>query len=319
MERTRDTGKLATPRGGQASRRWTAAPVACAGYLRRSLPALFELTKPGITGLVLLSAGTGFYLEATAPFPWWRLVHALIGIGAVAAGTNALNEYVERDIDARMRRTASRPLPSGRLQPRIALGFACGISVLGLIYLMVLVNAATAGIVAFTLLSYFFIYTPLKRRTWLSTLVGSVPGALPIMAGWLAAGGAVSPQAWALFAILFLWQLPHFFGLAWLLRDDYARGGFAVLGVLDADGRRTARQTLLYSVLLLPASLLPFVLGLTGRFYLTGALALGLGFLGTGVALRARPTRRAARRVFLSSIAYLPALLLLMWVDKLPR
>lgn len=277
-----------------------------------------ELTKPGITRLVLLTTTVGFYLASRGAPDLPRLLHTLIGTGLVAAGTNALNQYAERAVDARMRRTGQRPLPSGRLTPAQALRFAVTISLLGLGYLIVTVGLATALIVAFSLASYIFLYTPLKRRTSLATLVGAVPGALPILAGWVAAGGRVGPAAWALCAILFLWQFPHFLALAWLYREDYGRAGLRMLSVLDPDGRRTGRQIVLYTLALLPASLLPSVLGVTGPVYFLGALLLGVLLLLVGAAMARGRTRRQARRLFLASVAYLPALLLLMVLDKLP-
>ncbi|HEX7090924.1 MAG TPA: heme o synthase [Longimicrobiales bacterium] len=278
-----------------------------------------ELTKPGITRLVLLTTGVGYYLAVRGAPDLAGLVHTLVGAGLVASGTNALNQYLERDVDARMLRTRARPLPSGRMRPREALVFASSISVVGLLYLLVLVGALPALLVGLSLASYAFVYTPLKRRTSLSTMAGAVPGALPILAGWVAGGGDLGPAGWALFAILFLWQFPHVLALGWLHREDYARGRLRMLSVEDPDGRATALQAVNYGVVLVPVSLLPSLLGVTGGTYLAGALVLGLTFLATGGLLLVRCTRAGARRLFFASVVYLPALLGLMVLDKIPR
>src|SRR5882762_7980868 len=205
-----------------------------------------------------------------------------------------------------MRRTERRPLPSGRLTPRAAALFAGVISVAGVLYLALAVNLLTAGLAALTLASYVLLYTPLKRKTTLNTLIGAVPGALPIVGGWTAAGGAMGPAVAALFWIVFLWQLPHFLALAWIYREDYRRGGLAMLSVTDTDGSRTAWMTLLYAAALLPVSLLPSLLGVTGALYFYGALALGVVYAAVGAPLLREATPRAAWRVFLVSIVYLP-------------
>jgi protoheme IX farnesyltransferase len=281
------------------------------------LVAFLELTKPRITQLVLLTAAAGFYLGAPAGVDLGLLVHTLVGVALVAAGTNAFNQVRERDVDARMRRTQGRPLPSGRVSPRAAAWFAAVISVTGVAYLAVAVNRLTAALAAVTLVSYVLLYTPLKRRTTLNTLIGAVPGALPIVGGWTAAGGALGPAVAALFWILFLWQLPHFLALAWIYREDYQRGGLAMLSVNDPDGHHTGRMVLLYALALLPVSLLPTLLGVTGAVYFFGALALGVAYTGVSVAMTRAVTPARAWRVFLVSIVYLPALLTLMVVDKI--
>jgi protoheme IX farnesyltransferase len=241
----------------------------------------------------------------------------LLGITLVGSGANALNQYLERDADALMRRTANRPLPSARLGTTEALVFAIAVSGFGLIHLFFLVNPLTAAVVAASLISYLAVYTPLKRRTWLATLAGAVPGALPALAGWTAASGTINRGGLAIFAIVFVWQMPHFFALGWMYREDYLRGGFRMLSASDPDGSRTARQTVLYTLALLPVSLLPSLFGVTGRLYAAGAALLGLAFLTLGLALLADRARGQARRVFLGSIIYLPALLLLMVIDRL--
>jgi len=265
---------------------------------------------------VLLTAAAGFYLGAGSRVDLRLLLHTLLGTALVAAGTNAFNQLRERDVDARMERTRNRPLPSGRLSPRAAGIFAGVISVLGVVYLAFAVNRLTAGLAALTLTSYVLLYTPLKRRTSLNTLIGAVPGALPIVGGWTAAGGALGPAVLALFWILFLWQLPHFLALAWIYREDYRRGGLAMLAVADPDGRQTGWMALLYALALLPVSLVPTLLGVTGVRYFLGALVLGLAYVAVSVALSRAATNARAWRVFFTSIVYLPALLTLMVLDK---
>jgi protoheme IX farnesyltransferase len=280
------------------------------------LGAFLELTKPRITQLVVLTAAAGFYLGSRAAVNVWLLGHTLVGVALVAAGTNALNQLRERDVDARMRRTRGRPLPSGRVSPRAAAWFAAVISLVGVGYLVLAVNRLTAGLAALTLASYVLLYTPLKRTTTLNTLIGAVPGALPIVGGWTAAGGALGPAVTTLFAILFLWQLPHFLALAWVYREDYRRGGLAMLSVQDPDGRRTARTALYYAAVLLPVSVLPTLWGLTGAWYAGGAFLLGLAYVAASQMMTLAATSARARRVFVVSIVYLPALLTLMVLDK---
>lgn len=284
--------------------------------LRSRLSALVELTKPGITRLVVITAAAGFYLASTGRMDFLLLLHTLFGTALAASGSGALNQYLEREADARMRRTARRPLPSGRLTPAGALLFAAVLSAAGVAHLFLFVGLLAAILVAASLVSYLFVYTPLKQRTWLATLVGAVPGALPILAGWAAAGGPLDARAWALFGILFFWQMPHFYALAWIYRDDYVRGGFRMLTAFDANGRRTSRQIIGHTSLLLAVSLLPTLLGLTGRLYLVGAAVLGAAFLALGTALAIQRTDQRAWRLFFGSVAYLPALLVLMVFDK---
>ena len=284
---------------------------------RSKASAFYELTKPGITRLVLVSTAAGFYLAGGASSSLLTFVNALFATALVASGTNALNQWFERDADAHMRRTAQRPLPSGRVSSREAMFFAWGISLIGLVYLAVFVNMLTAFVVGFTLGSYVFVYTPLKRKTWVSTLIGAVPGALPIIAGWTATGRPLNAAAWALFGIMFLWQLPHFFALAWIYRDDYRNAGFRMLTVVDSTGTRAAWQALLYTAALIPISLLPTFFGLTGTVYLVGAVILGVAFLMPTILMLLRgPNEKFAWRTFAASIAYLPILLLLMVIDK---
>lgn len=278
--------------------------------------AFYDLTKPGITRLVLITTAAGFYLGSRGAVDVMLLLHMLIGTSFAASGTNALNQWLERDADAHMRRTANRPLPSGRLSSMQALLFASAISLIGLTYLAAFVNLLTAAIVALSLSSYVFVYTPLKKKTWLSTVIGAVPGALPILAGWTATGQPVTIAAIALFGILFAWQIPHFYALAWIYREDYGRAGFQMLTVVDRTGKRAARHSILFILALIPISVLPTVLGIAGEVYLIGAVLLGTAFLVMSVGMLRKPNERLAWRLFTGSIVYLPALLFLMVVDK---
>ncbi|HEY6222834.1 MAG TPA: heme o synthase [Gemmatimonadales bacterium] len=279
------------------------------------MQGLVELSKPRITQLVVLTAAAGYYLGSRGPFRLGIFCATLVGTALVAAGTNAMNMIREKDIDARMRRTRSRPLPAGRVSPRAATLFAIGAATLGLVVLVVWVNLLTAALAALTLASYVWAYTSLKRRSTLNTLVGAVPGALPVLGGWTGAGGALDPAAWALFWTLFLWQLPHFLALAWMYREDYRTAQLHMLSVEDEDGRRTARMALLYAVALVPVSLLPSLLGVTRAAYFVGALALGVAYV-TASCLMLRDPNRRAWAVFVTSIVYLPALLTLAVLDK---
>jgi len=276
---------------------------------------LFSLLKPRITLMVLISAGAGFLLGSAGDVDRWTLIAAAFGIGLVAGGTSALNQVLERDVDARMLRTRGRPLPMGRVTLPAAAVFAIATCLSGLGVLAALVNTLTAVLALVALLTYLFLYTPLKRLSSLSTLVGAVPGALPIMGGWTAATGSLDPGAWALFGILFFWQLPHFLALAWIYRDDYRRGGFKMLGVADPEARQTRHQSVLYAVALLPASLLPVLLGLTGEAYAIAALLLTGGYVLSAVRFAVRADSPAARSLFSVSLLYLPVLLLLLTLD----
>lgn len=277
----------------------------------KRVAAYWALTKPGITWLVLLTTSVGFWMAADAVvFPLFA--HTLVGSGLVVAGTNALNEWWERDADARMHRTRRRPLPAGTLSPEAALAFAITISVVGLSWLAVLTNASTTLLAALSLALYVLAYTPLKRRTSWALFVGAVPGALPILGGWTAGGGDLSWGGLVLFAILFLWQIPHFLALGWLYREDYRRGGFQMLSRNDQDGHATGRQAIVFAAALLIVSLLPTLLGLAGPRYLGGAVVLGAVLVGYSAALFRAPTPVAARRLFGASVVYLPFLLLLL-------
>ena len=274
-----------------------------------------ELSKPRITSLVVVTAAVGYALGA-AVFQTGVFLAVLAGTALVAGGASVLNQYAERDFDARMLRTRHRPLPAGRLQPAEALAFGLALSAAGLTLLGAGTNALTAALGLAASASYVLLYTPLKRVTSLCTVVGAIPGAIPPIMGWAAARGGLDRTAWALFSILFLWQLPHFLALAWMYREDYARGGFPMLAVSDADGSSTGRQALLYSAALLPVTLAAGLFAGAGPVFLWGGLAAGLAFLA-GAALFARRRELAwARRLFLASVLYLPAVLGLMVFDR---
>jgi protoheme IX farnesyltransferase len=275
-----------------------------------------ELTKPRITLMVVLTALLGFVMASPVHAPLGPLVAALLGTGLVAAGASALNMLLEAETDALMARTRMRPLPAGRLRPREVLVFGLGITVAGLLVLGSFSGLLAAALALLTWASYLFWYTPLKTRTSLATLVGAFPGALPPVIGWVAARGTLDPGALILFAILFLWQIPHFLAIASIYREDYARGGLPMLPVLDPLGGLTGRQTVLHSLCLLAASLMPFVAGMAGRAYLVGATVLGIAF--TAIACWSAVTRTplAARRLFLGSVLYLAALSTLLLLDR---
>jgi protoheme IX farnesyltransferase len=292
-------------------------PTARSGVIAR-IQDYSELIKPRITALVVLTTYVGFHLGAVAPFGWGYVAHLLLGTAFTCGGTSALNQWWERERDARMRRTADRPLPAGRMSADHALAFGVGLAIAGLAELALFVNLMSALVTAVTLVSYVFIYTPLKTRTWLCTVVGAVPGALPPVIGWAAARGTLDWSAGSLFAIMFVWQLPHFYAIAWMYREDYARGGFPMLPVVDPAGHATTRHIVAWSLALVPASLLPALLGVAGTWYATGAVVLGFAFVALAATLAAHCTLPHAKRVFLGSIVYLPVLFGLLVLDKLP-
>jgi heme o synthase len=291
--------------------------LSAASAAERSRAAVFaDLVKARLTTLVLLTLLVGFYVGWRGPMNFALLFNTLAATALLAGGAAALNQWIERDYDAKMRRTQNRPLPSGRLQPATVAIFGGVSSAAGLVYLALAVNLLTSVIGAVTLVSYLFIYTPLKRVTWLNTAVGAIPGALPPLMGWTAARGSLNGEGWALFAIVAFWQIPHFMAIAWLYRDEYARAGFKMLPVIDADGRRTARQTVSHTLALLLVSLCPFAFHMAGTMYLAGALVLGAGFLWCAIQFSRQLTLARARLLFLASILYLPLLLAVMVLDK---
>lgn len=275
-----------------------------------------ELTKPRIVFMVALTTVAGFYLGAHGAVDIPLLLHTAIGTAIVVSSANSLNQLMERDADGRMRRTENRPLPAGRMSGYEALAWGMGTMIVGFSYLFVGAGVLTALVAFMAWVGYVFVYTPLKRKTSLSTPVGAVPGALPPVIGWVGARGELTIEAVTLFLILFLWQLPHFLAIGWMYRDDYARGGFPMLPVIDVDGTQTGRQIVVWGLALVPVSLLPTVIGLTGGLYFVGALILGFAFLAFGIRTAVHKSVDAARALFLASLLYLPALFGLMMMDK---
>jgi len=284
--------------------------------LRERVNAYVELTKPRITFLIALTSAAGFALASRGSINYISLTSALFGIALLSSGIATLNQYLERDLDALMRRTAGRPLPSGKLLPWEALAFGIGLTALAEIYLLVLVNPLSALLGLTVIAGYLFGYTPLKTRTSLSTMVGAFPGAVPPLIGWTAARGTLDLEGWVLFAILFLWQFPHFLAIAWMYREDYSRAGILMLPVIEPEGRVTAQQIVVYTLMLIPISLLPAVLGMSGKVYLYGAIVLGLAFLYSSIRAAFSLSRQQARRLLLASVLYLPLLFILMVLDR---
>jgi len=277
-----------------------------------------ELTKPRLTSLVIATAAVGFFVASPSDADLVAGALMAIGMIAVVGGGNALNQYWEREVDGRMRRTQRRPLPAGRLAPARALIFGVILSLAGLALLLFAVTPMAAAVALGGWITYVFVYTPLKQRTAASTLFGAVPGAVPPLVGWGAARGTLEPAAWSLFAIIFVWQIPHFFAISRQYRDDYARGGFPMLGVHDPDGSVTGRLSVAYSLLLIPLAVLPAILGLAGPGYFYGSLALSIGFFAVTVwSLRTLGAGRE-RWVFLSSLVYLTVLMAILVVDRVP-
>ena len=283
------------------------------------------LTKPRITWLIMMSAGIGYFFGLPGASSWREflghihllsLLNTILGTALIASGTAALNQWFERDADRKMRRTAGRPLPLGRLTPGSALVFGAALSVAGFMELWLGVNLLSGSIGAFTLAMYLFLYTPLKQRTWWSTTVGAIPGAMPPLIGYAAAAGLLTVEAWVLAAILFLWQFPHFYAIAWMYKEDYAQAGIRMLPVVEPDCRSTARQMVLYGIALIPVSLLPVAFGMSGNIYLAGALGLGLWFLYSGVRVAIERSAARARGVLMASVLYLPLIYGLMLFDR---
>jgi len=296
----------------------TAQPIPAAAAVEKSRFAVFsELVKARLTLLVLITTLVGFYVGARGALDWALMIHTLLGTALLACGAAALNQLIEREHDAKMRRTEGRPLPSGRLQPDTVLLFGGFSSMAGLIYLAFAVNLLTSLLGAVTLVTYVFVYTPLKRVTWLNTTVGAIPGALPPLMGWTAATGELAGAGWALFAILFFWQIPHFLAIAWMYRDEYAKAGFIMLPGVDPTGERTAHQAVSHAIGLLIVSLCPVLFRVAGPTYFVGALLIGLVFLAAAFAFARQLNALRARQLFFASIIYLPLLLGLMVFDKI--
>ncbi|HEY6443544.1 MAG TPA: heme o synthase [Candidatus Acidoferrales bacterium] len=279
--------------------------------------AYVVLTKPDVTFLVVITTIAGFYLGSNGPIDWVLMLYTLAGTLLVACGTAAMNQYVERRVDAVMRRTASRPLPSGLLQPREVLIFGVGAIVAGAAWLAFLVNGLAALVALTTCVLYLGLYTPLKTRTTLSTAVGAIPGALPPLIGWAAARGSLSLGGWVLFAILFFWQFPHFMAIGWMYREDYARAGIRMLPVVDRKGDSTFRQIIWTSAVLVWVSALPAVVGMAGKFYFFGALILGMILLQVGLWANRTRTNARAKWLMHATVAHIPLLLAWLIVDRL--
>ncbi len=284
--------------------------------VREKVSAYLELTKPRITFLIVLTSAAGFCLGSRGAVDYALLTHAMIGIALLSSGIGTLNQFMERDLDALMRRTAERPLPSGRLVPFEALWFGLALTITAEVYLASFVNLLTATLGLTIIAGYLLLYTPLKTRTTLSTVVGAFPGAMPPLIGWAAARGEIGVAAWVLFAILFLWQFPHFLAIAWMYREDYGRAGIRMLPVVEPEGRVTGQQIVAYTLMLIPVSLLPVILGISGRFYFVAALGLGLLFLASGVRAALSKSNQHARQLLLASVLYLPLLFGVMVLNR---
>jgi protoheme IX farnesyltransferase len=285
--------------------------------IARVIADYVALTKPRLNLLVVASSAAGYYLGTQPPTDLALMAHAVIGTTLVAGGSAALNQVAERDTDAKMRRTRLRPLPDGRVTLAEARLFGIVLSVAGLGILAGRANILSALLALLTLGVYLVVYTPMKRRTPAATLVGAVPGALPPLIGWAASHGSIDAGGASLFAIVFLWQIPHFMAIAWMYRDDYGAAGFPMLPVIDPGGLRAGRQALAYALLLVPASALPWVVGVTGAVYLAIAIVLGLGMAWLAVRFHAERNDATARALFFASITYLPLLWIVMVLDKL--
>ncbi len=277
--------------------------------------AYLELTKPRVTWLIVISTAVGYYFGRAGGWHWFALINTLLGTGLMASGTAALNQWYEREADSKMRRTQGRPLPSGRVSTTEALLLGIVVSLLGALELGFLVNWLTSALCVTTLALYLGLYTPMKQRSWWSTTLGAIPGAMPPLIGFAGAAATLTPQAWAIGAILFVWQFPHFYSIAWMYREDYARAQIRMLPVVEPDCKSTARQIILYCVLLIPVSLLPAYLHMTGKIYAAGALILGAWLLYSGIQVSVLRTRGHARKVLLGSVIYLPALYALMLLN----
>ncbi|MFQ6674390.1 MAG: heme o synthase, partial [Fidelibacterota bacterium] len=298
--------------------RFTASP---GRTLRANILSFWELTKPEITALVLVAVFIGYYLAsvddgAGLMANGWRLFHLLLGSAFVSGGVAVLNEFLERQYDGLMLRTRMRPIPSGKVSPRQALIFGVVISVAGVVYLALTVNFLVSMLSSLTLILYLFVYTPSKRKTSWNTLIGAFPGALPPVGGWLAVKESVSLGAWILFGILFLWQIPHFFSIAWIYRKDYGLAGFKMLPSEDETGVTTGSTIVALTAALLICSLALALVGLAGSFYVAGAAILGTAFVAVGVDMAVRRTNTGAKRLLLASVLYLPALLIVLLVDR---
>ncbi len=279
------------------------------------LSGYIELSKPRILTLILVTTALGFFLGGKGIHDWVLLATTLLGAAFVCAGASALNHYLERDVDCRMARTRNRPIPSGLISPPNALSYGILTILGGVVLLACRVNLLTAFLSLLTAFLYVLVYTPMKKISWLNTSIGAIPGAIPPMGGWAAASGNLDWGAWILFGILFLWQHPHFYAIAWMFKDDYREAGFKMLPVVYPDGMSTFRQINIFSLVLIPVSLLPTVIGMSGKIYFFGALILGVILWGIGRSLSRYRSFQAARQLLQASVAYLPLLLFLIILD----
>ena len=277
--------------------------------------AFFELTKPRITTLILISTALGYYLGNAGSANTINFILTMLGTAFLSGGAGAINHFVEKDLDKLMDRTKSRPIPAGIIASQTALYFGISLSILGILILFIFVNSLTAALGFITVLLYIFVYTPLKRITWLNTTVGAIPGAMPALGGWAAVANELDPNSWILFAILFLWQHPHFYAIALMCKKDYEKAGFKMLPVIEEDSFRTNRQILWHAFLLIPVSLFFFVTGILGEVYFWGALILGIGYLVSGIPLLRNTTIDNAKLLLKTSVVYLPALLVIIFID----
>lgn len=280
--------------------------------LREKMSAYFELTKPRIAFMLVLTSAAGFYLGSTNGFDVVLFINSMIGITLLAFGVATLNQYIERVTDTLMKRTARRPLPTGKLSPNEALVFGIAQCLAAELYLLILVNGLTAALGLVVIVGYVFLYTPLKTRTSASTAIGAIPGAMPPLMGWTAAADSINIAAWVLFALLFLWQFPHFLAIAAMYKEEYAKAGIKMLPTLEKDGKITARQIVLFSILTLAVSLAPFFIGMSGVYYLAGAILLGIWFLWASIQAARLKTVTANRKLLLVSVLYLPVIFALM-------
>lgn len=283
--------------------------------MKNLISAYLELTKPRILTLILVTTTLGFFLGGKGISSYEKLFLTLIGAALVCAGASALNQYLERDADAKMERTKARPIPTGVISPNNAMVFGIILILAGITLLAVKINILTAFLSLLTAFLYVLVYTPLKKMSWINTTIGAIPGAIPPMGGWAAATNDVSAGAWVLFLILFIWQHPHFFAIAWMYKDDYRRGGFKMLPVVQPDGRMTFQQIIFFCILLIPVSLLPLLIGMSGPLYGVGAFVLGIYFLTAGVIFYYTKSYSDARQLLKASVIYLPVLLFLIILD----
>lgn len=285
--------------------------------VREKLAAYLELTKPRIAFMLVLTSAAGFYLGSTTGFNVWLFVNSMVSITLLAFGVATLNQYWEKDLDPLMERTATRPLPTQKVTPNEALIFGVLLCLIAEVYLFFTVNPLTAGLGLIVIFGYVLLYTPLKTITSASTAIGALPGAMPPLMGWTASANEITLGAWVLFAIIFLWQFPHFLAIAWMYKEQYAKAGIKMLPVVEPDGKITAQQIVLFTVMLLPISIAPFFLGISGFVFLIGASLLGFWFLYASIKMARSKTVKDARKLLLVSVIYLPLIFALMVFNHL--